>query len=316
MSTITSARPIAAEDLPPADDPFYYGWRDVRRTRPDGTEYLEQIPLSRWDTLHPEEGDHIVESNLNGLIRWYLAGVFRTRLADVPNALVLSDVRVDWDHPDLEHHAPDVCAIFGVEEQPNDWPSFDVAEQGTRPKVIVEIVSPNVRKNDIEDKVAEYHLAEVPCYIIIDRERLGGAWMLKGYTWAPTGYLPMATDARGRLWLADVNVWLGVDGLRVVCYDGATDAEIGDYTEITRFLKQEKARADDEKARADAEQARAESEQARAESERARADTEQARANGEKARADAVSLARNVDAARLQELEAEVARLRAQTPPK
>jgi hypothetical protein len=291
MSTITSARPNAAEDLPPADDPFYYGWRIVRHLRPDGTEYKEQIPLSRWDTLHPEEGDHIVESNLNDLIRSYLAGVFRARLASVPETLVLSNTGVYWDHPDLEHHAPDVCAIFGVKKRDPIWQSFSVAEHGVRPRLIVEIVSPNVRKNDVEDKFAEYHLAEVPCYIIIDRERLGGAWILNGYTWAPTGYLPMKTDARGRLWLADVNVWLGVDDLRVVCYDGATDAEIGDYTDLPRFLEQEKARAEAEKARADGETARADT---------------------EKARADAEARARHADAARLQELEAEIARLRAQ----
>jgi colicin import membrane protein len=294
MSTIVTERLLIAEDLPPPDDPFYYGWRDVRRIRPDGTDYLEQIPLSRWDTLHPEEGDHIVESHLNDLIRDYLADVFRARLASVPDALVLSNTGVYWDHPDLEHHAPDVCAIFGVTKRHAIWQSFSVAEHGVRPRLIVEIVSPNVRENDVVTKFAEYHLAEVPCYIIVDRERLGGDWMLKGYTWAPTGYLPMATDARGRLWLADVNIWLGVDGQRVVCYDGTTDTEIGDYTEITRVLKQEKARADAEQARADAE--------------RTRADTEQARA-------DAETLARRGDALRLQELEAEVARLRAQTLP-
>ncbi len=293
MSIITPERPIAAEDLPPADDPFYYGWRIVRGTRPDGSEYKEQVPLTRWDTLHPEEGDYIIESDLNGWIRVYLASVFRMRLENVPGALVLSDVGVYWDHPDLEHHSPDVCAIFGVREKRDIWPSFNVAEQGTRPKVIVEIVSPNVRKNDVKDKFAEYHLAEVPCYIIIDRERLAGSWTLKGYTHSASGYLPMTADARGRLWLSDLKLWLGVDGMRVICYDGATDAEIGDYTAITRHLENEKARADAEKVRADA---------------------EKVRADAEKARADAETNARQADALRMRELEAEVARLRAQSP--
>src|SRR5260370_23797239 len=242
MSPVARERSIAAEDLPPPDDPFYYGWRNVRRTRPDGTEYNEQVPLSRWDTLHPEEGDHVVESSLNELFREYLAGVFRARTADKPDALVLADVGVYWDHPDLEHHAPDVCAIFGVKERRVEWRSFDVGEQGTRPRVIVEIVSPNVRKNDIRDKFAEYHLAEVPIYVIIDRERLGGPWSLKGYTHTPSGYLPIAADARGRLWLADFKLWLGVDGLRVVCFDVRNDCEIGDYSEITRRPAQAKGR--------------------------------------------------------------------------
>ena len=27
------------------DDPFRYGWRYVRRTQPDGTEVVDQVPL-------------------------------------------------------------------------------------------------------------------------------------------------------------------------------------------------------------------------------------------------------------------------------
>jgi len=44
-----------------ADDPFRYGWRYVRRTQPDGTVVIEEIPLTHDDLLYPEEGDFVVQ---------------------------------------------------------------------------------------------------------------------------------------------------------------------------------------------------------------------------------------------------------------
>src|SRR5262245_32431575 len=57
MSTIADPR-ISARSQPP--DPFYYGWRMRRHVAADGTETLEQIPLTLEDVLHPQEGDFIV----------------------------------------------------------------------------------------------------------------------------------------------------------------------------------------------------------------------------------------------------------------
>ena len=64
-STIQSHAPL---DDPLDRDPFYYGWRDRIWQRPDGTWAYEQIPLTRDDVLHPQMGDHIVESSLHDLI--------------------------------------------------------------------------------------------------------------------------------------------------------------------------------------------------------------------------------------------------------
>ena len=80
-------------------------------------------------------------------------------------------------------------------------------------------------------------------YIIVDREEEDGPWHLLGYQRAPRRYLPMPKDERGRLWLDDLGLWLGIKGDKVVCYDGQTDEEIGDYTEVSERLKEETARA-------------------------------------------------------------------------
>ena len=44
-----------------ADDPFRYGWRYVRRIQPDGTEVIDEVPLTLEDLLYPEEGDFVVQ---------------------------------------------------------------------------------------------------------------------------------------------------------------------------------------------------------------------------------------------------------------
>ena len=83
MSTvIETARKVTP---PPPDNPWYYGYRDVNYTLPDGTTKHERIPLTLEDTLHPQEGDHIVESDVHDLMRTILGRPsFAWRTADDP----------------------------------------------------------------------------------------------------------------------------------------------------------------------------------------------------------------------------------------
>lgn len=256
MSTITNPTSPAT-----GDDPFRYGWRDVPR---HGSAETVRIPLTLEDVLHPQRGDVIVESSLHDLMRAYLADVFRARTAHDPTALVLSNVGIYWDDEDLKHHSPDDAVIFGVREQKFNWTSFNVAEEKVRPTCLVEIVSPSTRSNDVEIKLHQYHLAQVPIYIIVDQKREGAEYELRGYRNTPDGFVELAKDAQGRLWLEPLNLFLGMKNGRVVCYDGVTNQEIGDYTRISQELASERARADAEKARADAEKVRADAEKARA----------------------------------------------------
>jgi Uma2 family endonuclease len=230
---------------PPASDPFYYGWRDVHRTLPDGRVVWEQIPLTLEDHLHPQEGDHFVEGSQHSEERDYLADIFRSRLADDRHALVLSDTGVYWNEPGLDHHSPDVCVILGLREPREDWPSFRVAEQGVRPALIVEIVSPRYRVNDVVEKFDEYYRAKVPLYVIVDHEAERGPRRLIGYRHMPEGYAEFPPDERGRLWLEPVRLWLGVRDDHVVCCD-ETGRELGDYTQISRELTAAQARAEAE----------------------------------------------------------------------
>src|SRR5262249_2656404 len=131
-----------------------------------------------------------------------------------------------------------------------------------RPRLIVELVSPNTRVNDVETKVDHYHQVEIPAYVIADRERLGDPWTLLGYHWRPDLFVPMTPDANRRLWLEAVGLWLGAVGTRLVCYD-RSGAEIGDYQAIVSQLNAEKAAREAEKAAAEAKIKQLEAEVAR-----------------------------------------------------
>lgn len=293
MSTMI-AEPAGTQ--PPPDNPWYYGWRDVFHTLPDGTRKHEYLPLTLEDALHPQEGDHIVESSLHDFSRDYLADVFRFCVAHDPEALVLSNTGIYWDDPTLDHHVPDDCVIFGVKKKKIDRPSFQVADEGVIPHAIVEIVSPNTRENDVETKMIEYHQAKVPYYFIFDKEKLEDPWKLRGYYWTPLKYLPLSPDPDGRLWFAALGIWLGTDGPNIVCYNGKTNERIGTYTEHAQRLEKVESDLRESATRETTEKQRAEAEKQRAEAEKQRANQEQK--------------AREAAEARTKELEAELARLR------
>ena len=181
------------------EDPFRIGWRNVVRTLPDGTTEGVQIPLTAEDCLHPQPEDVIVENTLHSRIRTYLDYVLAKHFENDPHVLVLSDTGVYWDDPALEHHSPDIAVIFDVREQRERWDSFFVAEQGTRPRLVIEIVSPNTRDNDVVKKVREYHLARVDYYVIVDFQ--DNKVRLIGYQSMPSKYVTIPSEKTGRIWL-------------------------------------------------------------------------------------------------------------------
>ena len=263
-------------------DPFRYGWRYLQREGEDGSLVVEQVPLTLEDVLHPQEGDQVTHSEAHQRRCIYLYDVLRARLADDPSAVVLQDMRVAWDVPGQKGHGPDLAVILGVRE-PKNWSTFDVAEEGVRPALIIEVTSPETAALDRSAKLDEYELAGVPLYVLVDTvpRRRQPVLRLLGYQLVADGYQALAPDERGRLWLAPVRLWLGVEGDEIVCYDEAGRPQ-GDYRALAVAVTA-------------AERARAEAERARGEAER---------------RAEAEAAARPEAEARLLALEAELRRLR------
>jgi len=310
MTRTTAHRP-PAPDPPPDADPFRYGWRLVPRPTPDNPHNLEQVPLTLEDVLHPETGDFIVHSDRHETDRMYLTAVLRARLEPAGIAIVLSDVRIAWDLPDLRPHGPDVMVIPGVAER-QDWSTFDVAVEGARPALIIEITSPETCANDLEIKVDHYARAGVAQYVIVDdARRRGGKRRLRllDYRLEAGAYRLHALDAAGRVHLVIANLWLGVEGDHVVCYD-ERGAAFGEYATVVRQAAEaaERARQEAQARREAEEHARREAERAQREAEAREAEARARQEAEERAQREAEE--RAALAARLRNLEAELRRLR------
>jgi len=204
--------------------------------------------------------------------------------------------------PDLRPHGPDVMVIPGLRER-RDWSTFDVAEEGVRPALIIEITSPETRENDVVRKVVHYARAGVAQYVIVDSIERRGEQQLRLLDYRLVGdtYRLQPPDERGWVYLEVAGLWLGVEGDHVVCYTDDGTA-FGDYATVVQQAAEAEARA-----RAAEEQAQREA-AARAEAEAlARAAAEQARMAEEQAQREAA--ARAALEARLRELETELRRL-------
>jgi colicin import membrane protein len=240
----------------------------------------------------------------------YLTAVLRARLEPSRRAIVLSDVRIAWDIPDLRAHGPDVMVIPGVRKRRN-WSTFEVVVERARPALIIEIVSPDARENDVVIKVEHYARAGVAQYVIVDDTGRGGVRRLRllDYRLEGTAYRLQEPDADGRVHLAIADVWLGIRRDHVVCYD-ATGREIGDYVTVVRQAAKAEARAKEAAARARREAAaRAEAEERARQEAAAREAEARARMEAEE-RAQREAAAREAEARARAEAEARLRVLR------
>lgn len=212
---------------PEQPDPFRFGWRYVCK---NGGSV--QVPLTLDDVLHPQEGDQIPENTQQEKDRRYLANVLEWRVADRP-VLVLSDCLINWGVPGLGNHSPDISVFEGVQNRNRVWKTFVVAQEGARPLLTIEVVSPDAhapqaRNNDVVTKVAEYHRAKVPLYVIVDQEKENGPRQLVGYRYEADQFVRLPLDEQGRLLLGPLRLWLQLRDERVVCFDADTGEEIPD----------------------------------------------------------------------------------------
>ena len=292
MATATQAPTVP---VPAARDPFFYGWRMVPSLRDDGTQKWDQVPLTEWDVLHPQEDDFIVQNDVHNDICMYLKNAFRWRLADRPGALVLQDHRVDWQTAGLIPHGPDIVVLFDSLPWDRHRGTYPVRDQGARPVLVVEVTSPSTRNKDLDEKVTDYFLAGIPLYAIVDvrTKEVEADIRLLAYRPSPEGPLRILSPEPNRVWLPDLNLWLATEGDQVVCLE-PSGTPVGDYLAVARMA----AEAD----------ARASAAERMAAAEKARAEAATALAAEQKARADEAAL-------KIAELEAELRRLRGDSNP-
>jgi Uma2 family endonuclease len=118
-----------------------------------------------------------------------------------------------------DFRGPDFFVVLGTTREPRrSWVVWE--EDGKYPNVIVELVSTSTEAIDRGTKKRIYQdVFRTPDYILFDPE----SGDLEGWRLVEGVYEPMAPDARGLLWSAQLELFLGVrDGkLRFFERDGA-----------------------------------------------------------------------------------------------
>jgi len=229
----------------PLTNPFFYGFRYQFGVDERGRETFEQIPLTEDDVLHPREGYWVGTNEDHQEDIDYLHDVIAARLAPEPRTLVTQDLLITWDVPDLRDHCPDIAVIRGVRQRRRKRrDSFNVAGEGVRPELIIEVTSPATRNVDLNRKRREYWLAKVPVYVIVDEEFPGGQRHLRllGYKAGKRGYRQFKPDQQGRLWLEAAGLWLGQENGRVALYDEEGKRQES-YLEMTQRAEEAEERA-------------------------------------------------------------------------
>jgi Uma2 family endonuclease len=253
-----------SEPPPESADPFRYGWRWRTVRLPDGEVTEQQIPLTAEDLLNPELGDEVTQSIRHSLFTREIAGLLTSRYLSRPDVLVVDDVKMIWGIPGLKEPSPDIAVIqgWGGRQDP-DRKSFNVVVEGTRPCLVIEVISPpdpDLRINDYENKVEIYQRAGVPEYLIMDppfsRE---GRLRLTGYRLGPGGrYRRIKPDAEGLLLSETTGLLFGVDedGETLLVLDAQTrerlfppEVQIARETEARKAAEERANAAEAENAR-------------------------------------------------------------------
>ncbi len=202
-----------------AESPLLQRWTE----HPDGRLELLVRPLTPEDFLNPQPEDTMTEGEPHFNLRMQLADLLKRHFE--PNALVLGDV-IHQLGPGLPSPSPDVSIILGA--RPGQRSSFSVPEEGVRPDLIIEILSPSsraIRRVDEVDKVDAYSRAGIPEYLLVDLPRRENAYRLgvKGYRLNERGrYSPIEPDAEGHLPCLVTRLRFFIEGDRVRVVDDRT----------------------------------------------------------------------------------------------
>ncbi|MCP4660556.1 MAG: Uma2 family endonuclease [bacterium] len=157
----------ALKPVPDDAEPFYWGSRLVRVPTADGDTRLEETPLTRDDLLDPQEGDIMTHGTLHGLIIRHVADML-DRFFNAEDVAVFDDVKMLWGIPGLSEVAPDISVIRDIRDKYRERSSFSVVEEGVRPCLVIEVISPRSVEIDLTDKVEIYRRAKIPEYLAIN----------------------------------------------------------------------------------------------------------------------------------------------------
>lgn len=244
--------------IPVEHDAAPRGWREVPVRRPDGSLDYREEPLPPDAFLDPQEGDYLIQGTEHAFCVTDLAVRLRHHFRNDPTRAVYSDVKIKWGIPGLKEPAPDIAVIPDICDRDRPRQAFYVPVEGTRPSLVIEVVSP-YQDGDETEKVEIYRRAGVAEYLIVKTFEPVGVvnYSIQGYRLVEGGYRPLRPDARGRL--RSCTTGLGFNtapGHRgVVIVDAATGEPLLDADALEqRWRREAEQRTQAEHARKQAEQ--------------------------------------------------------------
>lgn len=196
-------------------DRYPYGYRIAPETQPDGTIFYRYLPLTQADFLDPQVGDRLTQSDPHIKLVFSLVSRFLKYYLWATNVGVFSDLKMLWRIPGLKEPAPDLAIVLNLVDQHKYRGSFDIVAEGTRPCLVVEVMSPQYPGDDTV-KVDIYQRAQIPEYIIINPhfEDEENPFELSGYHLVGNRYQKIKLDAQGRLLSETTGVLFGLDESR------------------------------------------------------------------------------------------------------
>jgi Uma2 family endonuclease len=168
------------------------------------------------------------------------------------------------------YRGPDFFVVLGVDgTRPRR--SWIVWQEGGRyPDVIIELLSPTTKAEDLGIKKDLYErVFKTAEYFCVDPDEQ----TLRGWQLEKTGYVLLSPDAHGWLWSDKLHLWLGLQG---GSFQGTPGLWLRFFEPSGTLVPTAEEVAEAERARAQAERARAEAERTRAEAEHARAEAAEA----------------------------------------
>jgi DNA-binding NarL/FixJ family response regulator len=132
--------------------------------------------------------------------------------------------------------------VFGLKNKGKNRESFVVAKEGTKPVVVMEVVSPRYRRADRETKVKDYARAGVEEYIILDRRSQRGELIdeVIGYRLEEGSYVPITPDEEGRIFCQTIRVKIGLIEGKVKLWEAETGEPLLSSQEIEQWAQQER----------------------------------------------------------------------------
>jgi len=191
----------------PKKESFPYGRRDVITKTPLGELIYDQVPAK--DFLNPQLGDRMVQNSQHLDSRTDIYNLFKTRYEKDSTTRVFADLKMIWGIPDLKEPAPDVAIVKNIKNKEAMRSSFNVVNEGTRPCLVIEIISPDYPGDDT-DKVKIYEQAGIEEYILIHPHSKKPFYEIWGYRLIGGQYQRIKPDKSGRFFSQSTQVLFGV----------------------------------------------------------------------------------------------------------